>query len=104
MKVAVLSTDTYVLAESIFGWEQGTCPARSFFRMTKARFSNLNRMVACDSINHHQFRRSPPRLRDVGRYAVAMRLTLICRSRSRDWARPNANCMPSHVLGVEPDK
>ena len=36
------------------------------------------------------------------RYAAAMRLTLICRSKSRDWARSKAICMPSHVSGVEP--
>ena len=38
-----------------------------------------------------------------GCYATAMRSTWICRSRSHDWARSNANCMPSHVSGVEPN-
>ena len=36
------------------------------------------------------------------RYAAAMRLTTICRSKSRDWERSKAICMPSHVSGVEP--
>ena len=47
--------------------------------------------------------RSLPRLCKAGRYAAAMRLTLIRRSRSREWARSNAGCMPSHVSGVEPN-
>ena len=35
-------------------------------------------------------------------HAAFTRLTLILRSRPRDWARSKASCMPSQVSGVEP--
>ena len=51
----------------------------------------------------HVGRARTHRIRPILIYAAAIRSTLIFFSRWRDWARSKANCMPSHVSGVEPN-